>query len=264
MARGADAGLALVTGASGGIGEQLAHVFARHGHPVVLTARSADRLRTVAQEISRRHGVEAWPIALDLGRRDAGSDLAAQLADRNLRVRHLVNNAGFGLAGAFADHALQDELDLLDLNIRAVTELTHRFLPEIRAARGGILNVASAAAFQPGPFMATYYASKTFVLSFSEALALELRRDGVQVTALCPGPVPTAFQKRAGMAASGLSHLMPTLSAADVAEHGYRAYRRGRTVCVPGAANMVAVGVSSVAPRAVAARLAAFFNRGRS
>ncbi len=263
MARGDDRGHAVVTGASGGIGEKLARIFAREGHDVVLVARSAQKLEALAGEIRGAHGVAATVVALDLGDAEAPAELAERLDQAGIRVRHLVNNAGFGLSGPFSEHALEDELGLIDLNIRALSELTHRFLPQIREGRGGILNVASIAAFMPGPFMATYYASKAYVLSFSEALAIELKGSGVTVTALCPGPTPTGFGARAGMKDSALFRMAPKLTAEAVAEKGYAAYRRGRAVCIPGASAGLAGRLSAMSPHAMTGRVAALLNRSR-
>lgn len=230
---------ALVTGASGGIGLELARLLARDGHPVVLTARSAGRLAEVARELEELGSPAATPLAADLGRPDGAIGLATALADRGLAPGIVVNNAGYGRLGPFAEAAVDEQLDMIRLNVTALVELTRRLLPGVLAAGrgGGVLNVASTAAFQPGPYMAVYYATKAFVLSFTEALAVELR-GRTRVTCLCPGPVSTGFQERAGFEGGTLSSpLLPWLSAAAVAAAGYRGFRRGKRVVIPGLSN---------------------------
>lgn len=185
----------VITGASGGIGEELAIVAAKAGRNLVLVARSTEGLARVADRIASQDLARPEIVAVDLGEADAADRLSETLAKKSLTVSELVNNAGYGLVGPVAALDRKQQLGIVDLNIRALTDLTLRFLPEILQARGGILNVASTAAFQPGPNMAIYYASKSFVLSFTEALAYELR-GRVRVSALCPGPVPTGFQDR--------------------------------------------------------------------
>src|SRR6202790_2259799 len=191
---------ALITGASGGIGYELAKLFARDHYNLVLVARSAERLRRVAEELQGRSGVAVKTVALDLAEASAPRSLFDQLQREGVAVDVLVNNAGFGSIGEFASIAEEEILGQISLNITAVTHLTRLFLPAMLARRHGkIMNVASTAAFQPGPLMAVYYATKAYVLSFSEALANETGGSGVTVTAVCPGPTATAFQKRAGM-----------------------------------------------------------------
>ncbi len=190
----------LITGASSGIGAELARVFAAHGHELVLVARRERELDALADEIAAAGGARPTVLALDLGRRDAVARIAAELAARELEPANVVNNAGFGLAGPAALLDRDEQLAMIDLNVRALTELSLAFTDSLVGHRGGILNVASIAAFLPGPGMAVYYASKAYVLSFSEALHGELKSRGVRVTALCPGPVSTGFQVRAGIA----------------------------------------------------------------
>ena len=191
----------LITGASAGIGAELARVFARHGHELVLVARREDRLNALADEIAAAGRPRPVVLAIDLEQRDAVARIAAELASRGLEPAIVVNNAGFGLAGAAAALDRNEQLGMIDLNIRTLTELSLAFVDSLARHRGGILNVASVAAFLPGPGMAVYYASKAYVLSFSEALHRELKPRGIRVTALCPGPVPTEFQARSGMRA---------------------------------------------------------------
>lgn len=241
--------LALITGASGGIGEALAYQFAKGGYDLVLAARSEARLAAVAQAAQAK-GAAAHVMALDLEARGAGADLEAWIAERGLSVDALVNNAGYGVAGAVLDSDLAAQLGSIDLNVRVLTELSVRFGGPMRArGRGGILNVASTAAFQPGPYMAVYYATKAFVLSFTEALNQELKDTGVHATALCPGPVATGFQARAAFDASmGLTRL-PMQSADQVAQAGFSAFRRRQAVIIPGGMNFLMAKGAGLTPR---------------
>jgi uncharacterized protein len=195
--------IALITGASAGIGAELARVFAAHGHELVLVARREERLTALADAIAAAGGPRPTVLSLDLARRDAVATLAAELSSRGLEPAIVVNNAGFGLVGPAAALSRAEQLAMIDLNVRALTELSLAFIDSLARHRGGILNVASVAAFLPGPGMAVYYASKAYVLSFSEALHQELSRRGIRVTALCPGPVPTEFAARAGLRGNG-------------------------------------------------------------
>jgi short-subunit dehydrogenase len=252
----------LITGASGGIGEKLAHLAAQAGRKLVLTARSAKGLKAVADAIAAKGHVRPIELALDLAEPGAADKIAAELKQRHLTVAELVNNAGFGLSGHVARLPRADQIGIVDLNVRALTDLTIHFLPQIIAARGGILNVASTAGFQPGPGMAIYYASKAYVLSFSEALAWELR-GRVRVTALCPGPTPTGFQERAhGMRDSRL-WLMPRLTAEKVAEQGWRGFERGRRIVVPGLLNKIGTVLGPRQPRAWTLAASAWMTGGK-
>lgn len=241
--------LALVTGASGGIGRAIAERFAQDGYDLVITARDADALRRIADDWSVRHRVTVTPIATDLSRPGAADALADTLAQRGLVPDHLVNNAGVGLYGLFADTRLDDELAMMTLNMTAATVLTKRLLPGIVARRGRILNVASTASFQPGPYMSVYYATKAYLLSFSEALAEELAGTGVTVTALCPGPTASGFQDKAAMHDSALVKDRRLPAADEVGAAGYDAMRAGRRVYVHGASNRALVQTLRVTPR---------------
>lgn len=223
----------LITGASSGIGAELARIFAARGHKVALVARRADRLEELAASIVAAGGQKPAVIACDLQRSDAGDMVASQVQAQNLDVEILVNNAGFGLFGSSAGLDREQQLAMIDLNVRALTDLSLRFSESVVRNKGGILNVSSIAAFLPGPGMAVYYASKAFVLSFTEALRGELGRHGVKVTALCPGPVPTEFQQRAGFA-PGLDSAVLNVSARNVAAAGYRGLMQNRQVVLPG------------------------------
>ncbi len=240
--------MALITGASGGIGYELAKLFARDHHNLVLVARSADKLAQVATEL-QTHGVTVKTIALDLTTPPAPQFLFDQLQREGIAIDILVNNAGFGMYGEFAQMPEAEILGQIDLNIRALTELTRLFLPPMLARRHGrIMNVASTAAFQPGPLLAVYYATKAYVLSFSEAIANELRHTGVTVTCFCPGATHTDFAQRAGVSNSRLFKL-GAMSAANVALDGYRAVMEGRTLAISGAHNWLVAQGTRFAPR---------------
>ena len=248
---------ALVTGASGGIGWELARAFAAGGYDLILVARSAAKLEELAGELRDRHGIAARALAADLARPGAPDDIFNELETAGTAVDVLVNNAGFATFGPFAETDLATELEELQLNIVALTHLTKRFLPGMLARRrGGVLHVASTTAFQPGPLMAVYYASKAYVLSFSEALAEELRGSGVTVTALCPGPTATGFQARADMLDSRLfSGPLKVMDAATVARAGYEGFRAGRRIVIPGVRNKLVAQSVRFTPRALVTRI---------
>jgi short-subunit dehydrogenase len=246
----------LVTGASAGIGVDLAECFAADGYDLILTARSEPALREVAERLAKEHGVRTTTVAVDLGVPGGGERLASRIAEQGLTVDVLVNNAGYGHAGAFAGSDRATQLGMVDLNDRALVELTHIYWPGmLERGRGGVLNVASTAAFQPGPLMAIYYASKAFVLSFSEALWEEARGTGVKVSCLCPGPTVSKFRERAGTGATRLgktSRPMPTMT---VAKMGYGAFQKNERVKVTGGRNVVMSSLVPYLPRAVVLRL---------
>lgn len=243
---------ALITGASGGIGEALARRLARGGHDLVLVARTESKLQALADELARRHGVSARAMAHDLADPESPRRLVEQLAAAGLRVDILVNNAGFATYGPFAELDLDGELRMLQVNIVTLTHLTRLLLPGMIArGRGRVLNVASTAAFMPGPLMAVYYASKAFVLSFSEALGNELQGSGVTVTALCPGPTSTGFQARAQMERSRLVSGRKIMDVETVAEAGYAGMLRGRPLVIPGLMNRVQAFLPRLIPRSL-------------
>ena len=223
----------LITGASAGIGTELARVFASNGHRVALVARRADRLKTLSGEITAAGGAAPIVISCDLEQSDAGEKIAGALAAEGVEVEFVVNNAGFGLFGNAIEMDRVEQLGIIALNIRAVTDLSLRFSDQLIRHRGGILNVGSIAGFLPGPGMAVYYASKAYVLSFSEALRRELAPRGVRVTVLCPGPVPSEFQARAGFA-PGFDSAVLNVSASDVAQAGYRGLMANKRAVLPG------------------------------
>jgi uncharacterized protein len=242
----------LITGASSGIGAELAHVFAEHGHELVLTARREAELEALASAIVAAGHKRPLVLSFDLLRRDAAAGIAAALNANGVEPDNVVNNAGFGLAGEAATLDRDDQLAMIDLNMRALTELSLAFADSLVRHRGGILNVASIAGFLPGPGMAVYYASKAYALSFSEALHEELRPHGVRVTALCPGPVATGFQARAGLRPGGIGEGGPlALPARRVAEIGYEGLVRGRRVVVAGLGNKLAVFFMGLMPHAL-------------
>jgi short-subunit dehydrogenase len=223
----------LITGASSGIGAELARVFASKGHRLALVARRADRLEALAGEIGASGGAAPIVIPCDLEQADAGDKIAAALAATGVEVEYVINNAGFGKFGRAIKLDRAEQLGIITVNIRAMTELSLRFSDSLIKHRGGILNVGSLAGFLPGPGMAVYYASKAYVLSFTEALHEELGPLGVRVTALCPGPVPSEFQARAGFR-PGFDSAVLNVSPADVALAGYRGLMANKRAVLPG------------------------------
>jgi uncharacterized protein len=226
-------GVTLITGASAGIGAEFARVFASNGHHVALVARRADRLAELACEIAEAGRAAPIVIPCDLEQPDAGDKIAAALDAAGVEVEFLVNNAGFGLFGNAIDRDRAEQLNIIAVNIRALTELSLRFSDSLIRHRGGILNVGSIAGFLPGPGMAIYYASKAYVLSFTEALRQELAPRGVRVTVLCPGPVPSEFQARAGFE-PGFDSAVLNVSASEVAREGYRGLMSNKRAVLPG------------------------------
>ncbi len=241
---------ALITGASGGIGYELAKLFARDHYNWVLVARSADKLNQVAGELQGQFGITVKTIALDLAAGPAGKSLFDQVQGEGVVVDVLVNNAGFGVLGEFAGMEEEEILGQIQLNITALTQLTRSFLPSMVARRSGkIMNVASTAAFQPGPLMAVYYATKAYVLSFSEALANEVAGSGVVVSCFCPGATDTGFQKRAGMESSRLFKKIGAMNVEVVARDGYRGLLAGKTLMISGVQNWLVAESVRFAPR---------------
>lgn len=242
---------ALVTGASGGIGLEIARILARDRYDLALVARSQARLEELAAELRSAHKVAVEVIPKDLALPEAPAGIYRQTGP----VDVLVNNAGYGMYNVFADSSLDEDLKMMHLNMDAVVALTRLYLPGmIEARRGRIMNVASTAAFQPGPTMALYYASKAFVLHFSEAIAFELKGAGVTVTALCPGPTETGFQARAALDNVRLFH-MGVMNAKDVAEAGYRGMLAGKTLVIPGMKNKIGMQSLRLAPRKAVVRV---------
>ena len=256
---------ALVTGASSGIGLELAKLLAREGHDLVLVARRREALEELARELAVKHGVAARVIAKDLTAPDSTAEIFDELETERIPVDILVNNAGLGLHGRFWETDLDRQLAVIQVNIVALTALTGRFLPGMVArGRGRIVNVASTAAFQPGPYMAVYYATKAYVLSFSEALAQELSDTGVTVTALCPGPTVTEFQAAAGLEDTLLFRGPLVMDAAKVARAGWAGAKRGKRVVIPGLANKLIKETVRFSPRRLVTAAAGRMQKKRS
>ncbi len=242
--------ITLITGASSGIGVALARVFARNGHELALVARRKARLAKLADEIAQAGGKRPLVIVADLAKPDAPAKIAQALADAKAEPQYVVNNAGFGLFAPAAEGDLNRQLAMIDVNMRALTALSLMFLPSLERRRGGVLNVGSMAGFMPGPGMAVYYATKSFVRSLTDSLHREWKKRGIRVTNLAPGPVPTEFGARAGVQSDTAPQLL-TQSADRVAELGYRGLMQGRALVVPGALNRVVIALSRFMPRAV-------------
>ena len=250
-------GIALITGASSGIGYELARLFAQDHYDLVLVARDKPKLTQLASDLANRYSILAKVIEKDLSKPSAPIELYEELKRASLSIDILVNNAGTGVYGLFSDSNLEDQLNALQVNIMSVTSLTHLFLPAmIKKRKGKILNVASTAAFQPGPLMGCYFASKAYVLFFSEALTNELRGSGVTVTALCPGPTQTNFQSRTGTENIRESSMM--MGAESVAQVGYKGLMKGKTVVVPGLINKILALLVRFFPRDFVTSVARF------
>lgn len=243
---------ALITGGSGGIGLELAKIHAKSEDDLILTARSKDRLEQIKKDLESRHNIKVDIIIKDLSLPNATQELYDEVTASKTKVDFLINNAGFGYFGKFAETDWQKELNMINLNITSLVHLTKLFLKDMMLSGGGrIMNVASVAAFQPGPLMSVYYATKAFVLSFSEAIAEELNGTNITVTVLCPGPTETDFQKNAELENS---NLFKRLSAADpkfVAKYGYKAMMEGQRIAIPGIMNKITAQSSRFIPRAL-------------
>ena len=252
---GRDRETALITGATGGIGSELARCFAKEGYDLVLVGRDEEKLAAAAAALSDEFAIEAQILVQDLAQPDAAAHVAETMRARNVQVDALVNDAGFGYDARFVESDGERQHDLVQVNVAALTELCHAFAPAMAArGHGAVLNVASVAGFLAGPGMSTYYASKAYVQSFTQALHIELLHTGVHVSALCPGPVRTPFWERAGAGRTALAHTpMPP---AAVARAGYAALKANKTLCTPGLAAKVVVFASRILPRSWIARIA--------
>ena len=247
---------ALITGASAGIGLEFAKIFAKGKYDLVITARNEAKLNELATEIKNKQNVNVKVIAKDLSKQNAGEEIFDELKNENVVTDVLINNAGFGVFDNYWDVEMQDEKDMLQVNIMALAELTNLFANDMVNRGGGkILNVASTAAFQPGPTMAGYYASKAFVLSYSQAVDFELRKKGVQVSTLCPGPTITEFQIRANMEDLNLFKKGFTMSAEEVAKIGYNGLMKGKPVIIAGAMNKISAMSSKISPSKVSMKI---------
>jgi len=246
----------LLTGASAGIGKELAFLFAERGYGLVLVARNREALEDVAADVKRRFGIESRVLAKDLSRPSAPAEISAELKNAGTDIAILVNNAGFGTFGDFKDADWASQEQMIQLNVASLVSLTHLFLPEMsRRKCGRILNVASTAAFQPGPLMAVYYATKAFVLSFSEAISSELRGTGITVTALCPGPTLTEFQGRAGIEHVRMIRSALVMDARSVAAAGLDGLLKGKRLVIPGLLNWLGAFGVRLAPRFLILRI---------
>jgi uncharacterized protein len=252
--------VALITGASAGLGAELARLFAKDKHDLLLVARRLDRLEALAQQLEDAHGIRAHVLACDLGMPDGSAKVVAEAQRLGLEIDFLVNNAGFGTSGAFATSDPARELELVQVNIATLVELTRSLVaPMVARKRGRILNMGSTAGFQAGPFMATYYASKAFVNLFTEALSYELRGTGVTATVSCPGATATEFAMVAGNEKSRLFR-MGAAPAAQVAAEAYKAMHAGKPMIVHGLKNKLVLQSLRVSPRAVVLKIAAALN----
>jgi short-subunit dehydrogenase len=251
----------LITGASSGIGLELARCFAADKSTLILVARTTDALETLAAELRREHGIKVHVVTADLSLTETPDKIFSDLQGRGIEVDVLVNNAGFGLLGTFASLSLPRQLEIIQVNITALTSLTGRFLPGmLQRKRGGILNVGSVAGFLPGPNMAVYYASKAFVLSFTEALAEETAGSGLTINVLCPGPTESNFGtvSRGGKVRPVQA---PKMSARVVAKHGHKKFRAGKVVAVPGILNRLFAFAPRISPRSLLPKLVKRYNR---
>lgn len=246
---------ALITGASSGIGKALAFEFAKDGYDVVLAARSIKKMKSLANELHSHFKVNVIVISADLEINGGATTLHADIKARGIRLNALVNNAGYGTFGEFKNSSLTAELSMMKLNMEAVVVLTRLCLPDLLATKGKLLNVASTAAFQPGPYMAVYCATKSFVLSFTEAIACELEDTGVEVTAFCPGPTASGFQEKAELGNSALIKGKKLPTSEYVAKLGYRAMQRGQRVYIPGFINWVMAQSMRFTPRNLATKV---------
>ncbi len=256
---------ALITGASGGIGEAFARILADEGWELALVARNEEQLHRVAGVLRAKYRIEAHVIVLDLARADAGEALQEALEERGFAPDVVINNAGFGLCGAAVELPVAEQLAMIDVNARALADLTLRLVPGMlaRGRGGGVLNVASLAGFMPGPGMAVYFATKAFVLSFSEALAEELKDKGITISAFCPGPVRTSFLDRSGVRKTWMSRLLVPMKVDKAAWAGWQGFKEGGRVIVPGVSGHLFAAGARIMPRALLRKIAAFLLRPR-
>lgn len=243
---------ALITGASGGIGLELAWIHARQGDNLVLIARNKKKLDELKAEIEKQYQLSVHTIGKDLAVKDAALEVCNELKSAGIEIEYLINNAGFGHLGAFAFNSWEKEEQMIQLNITALTQFTKLFLPAmLERGSGRIMNVASVASFMPGPYMAVYYATKAYVLSFSEAINAEVRKKGVTVTTLCPGPTASGFQQAADMQGIKMLETFKMPSSKVVAEYGYKAMMKGKAVAIHGTLNRLMVGSLRISPRSL-------------
>ncbi|MDZ8056214.1 MAG: SDR family NAD(P)-dependent oxidoreductase [Aulosira sp. ZfuVER01] len=247
---------ALITGAANGIGYELAYIFALNGYNLVLVDRMAHKLAEVAEKFRKQFGILVKSIVKDLSIQTSPEEIFAELQQEFIKVDVLVNNAGFGIHGLFNETNLNTELEMLQVNLVCLTHLTKLFLKDmVKQGEGKVLNLSSAAAFQPGPLMAVYFATKAYILSFSQALASELEGTGVTVTALCPGPTESAFHERTGIAGAKQAESNNMMDAKTVAKIGYRALMEGKTVAIPGLKNKLLAEIVRFTPRKLVTKI---------
>lgn len=239
----------VITGASGGIGEHLAYQFAAVGEELLLVARAQDKLQQVADKIAERHSCKVHVLALDLSAVDAAETLVTYLKDNDLSVKHMVNNAGFGLNGSMRELGVDAQLNMVDLNVRVLTDLSVRFLDEIEENGGGVMNIASTISFMASPYMGVYGATKAYVLSFTESLAEENKQRNIKISAICPGTTKTGFGERAQMGRSDLFDYAPMMRPEAVAEIGFNGYMRGQTIVITGGTNKLLPYMLRLTPR---------------
>lgn len=247
---------ALITGASSGIGMELAKLFAADKHNLILVARSADKLENLANELKRNYSIEVTVLAKDLSNYTTAKEIFDYTQQKNIAITHLINNAGFGDFGFFIDSNWAKQEQMINLNITTLTYLTRLYLTQMKNQKfGKILNVASTAAFQPGPTMSVYYATKAYVLHFSEAIANELEGTGITVTALCPGATESGFQTLAAMEESKLVKGKKLPTSAEVAEYGYKSMNKGKKVAIHGAMNYILANSIRFTPRSLVLKI---------
>lgn len=256
---------ALITGASGGLGEAFVYILASEGYDLMIVARNDEELNRVAGIVSTKLQANITPLAYDLCQHDACDRLARDLRKRRFTPDIVINNAGFGLNGPATELDHRQQVDMINLNVRTLSDLTLRYLPGmIERGTGGIMNVASVAGFMPGPYMAVYYATKAYVVSFTDALSSELRGTGIKMTAFCPGPVDTGFQARAGMENSRLLKFAEPADALETAQAGWDGFKRRERVVVPGVMNKVFVYGTRMLPRRMVMPLVRFLQKPRA
>lgn len=255
---------ALITGATTGIGLELAKLFAKNKFNLVIVSRNASRLKDVSESLSNEYKVTVKSISKDLSKNNAAREIYEEITNEKLKIDMLVNNAGFGVHGAFSDTDLNEDIEMIQLNITSLVVLTKLFLNDMKKNNSGkIMNVASTAAFQPGPFMAIYYATKSFVLSFSEALGEELSETNITISAFCPGPTKTEFQDRAGINKIKLvsRNLFPMMSAGDAAKIGFEGMMKGNRIVIPGFMNNMLPVTLRFVPRSIVSKISKYIHK---
>lgn len=249
----------VITGASGGFGKEFAKIFAADGNNLLLVARSGDKLRLLQKKLENQYKVRVFVLEQDLSKEDAAANVKKYAEEQNLQVEILVNNAGFGDYGKFADVVLEKQVRMINLNNRTLIELTHLFLPDLmRLNTGGILNVASVASFEAGPMMSVYYATKAFVLSFTESLVMELKDTKLRISVLCPGPTNTGFKDAAEVPSGRFANFFAFTKPEYVAKCGYRGWKCGKVIVIPGIHNQLLMLLVKFLPRALVRRVMYF------